>query len=227
MKEPNEHTTEIFSGLEELFTGLDALIEAAPDLSDSDTPTSDPSTIPFLSDTLAEKTGFRARYRAGWPRPEDAEWRAYFSKVAACVKAGGIIGLIGNRGTGKTRIAAEVMRDFARIQGRYTTAMGLFLRIRSTFGKKGGESESDIVREFAAAPLLVIDEIQERGGTEWEDRLLTHVLDDRYSDMRPTILIANLDRAALAQQLGDSINSRLTETGGILEMTGPSHRTKS
>jgi DNA replication protein DnaC len=210
----------------ELFAGLEALIEAAPELPDADALTCDPSTIPFLADTLAERTGVPARYRAGWPRPDDAEWHAYFAKVAACVKAGGIIGLIGNRGTGKTRLAAEVMRDVARIQGRYATAMGLFLRIRSTFGKKGGESESDIVREFSKAPLLILDEIQERGGTEWEDRLLTHILDARYGDMRPTILIANLDRAALALQLGDSINSRLIETGGVLEMTGPSHRLK-
>jgi len=36
----------------------------------------------------------------------------------------------------------------------------------------------------------------------------------------------NLDRDALALQLGDSINSRLIETGGVLEMTGPSHRLK-
>ena len=208
-----------------LFSGLEALIEAAPDLPEGAT-VNDPSIIPFLADTLAEKTGVPTRYRAGWDRPKDIEWNAHFDKVMACVRGGGIIGLIGNRGTGKTRLAAEVMRDYARMFGRYTTAMGLFLRIRSTFGKKGGESESDIVREFSKAPLLVLDEIQERGGTEWEDRLLTHILDARYGEMRPSIIIANLTRTALAQQLGDSINSRLIETGGVLEMTGPSHRIK-
>jgi len=210
----------------ELFSGLEALIDAAPELPDADVLTSGPSSIPFLADTLAERTGVPNRYRAGWKRPDDAEWNDRFARVAACVRAGGIIGLIGNRGTGKTRLAAEVMRDFARIQGRYATAMGLFLRIRSTFGKKGGESESDIVRELSKAPLLILDEIQERGGTEWEDRLLTHILDARYGDMRSTLVLANLDRDALALQLGDSINSRLIETGGVLEMTGPSHRLK-
>lgn len=210
-----------------LFAGLEALIESAPDLPEDGSATAAASTvIPFVADTIAEKTGVPNRYRAPWERPQDEEWNRTFRRVTACVKSGGIIGLIGNRGTGKTRLACEVMRDQARILGRYTTAMGLFLRIRSGYGKKGGESEADIVREFASAPLLILDELQERGGSEWEDRLLTHVLDARYGDMKPTILIANLTRQALAAQIGDSINSRLTETGGILELTGPSHRTK-
>jgi DNA replication protein DnaC len=214
-----------------LFAGLDRLIDAAPEASpledwNETTPRETPGLIPFIGNTIAEKTGTPGRYRAPWERPTDEAWQNHFARVSACISSGGIIGLIGNRGTGKTRLAAEVMRDHDRIFGRYTTAMGLFLRIRSTYGKKGSESEASIVEELSKAPLLILDEIQERGNTEWEDRLLTHVLDARYGEMRPTILIANLTREALRNQLGESINSRLIETGGILEMTGPSHRVK-
>ena len=55
--------------------------------------------------------------------------------------------------------------------------------------------------------------------------MLTHLLDARYGAIRPTIVIANLTREALPACLGDSITSRLTETGGVLEITGPSFRT--
>ena len=74
--------------------------------------------------------------------------------------------------------------------------------------------------------MLILDEVQERGNTAWEDRILTHILDRRYGAMVPTIIIANLTESALVECLGDSIISRLTETGGVIEIDGPSHRLK-
>jgi DNA replication protein DnaC len=122
-------------------------------------------------------------------------------------------------------LAAECVRDVCPQLAHYTTAMGLFLRIRATYGKGAGETEAEVIREISKIPLLVIDEIQERGGTAWEDRLLTHIIDKRYGAERATILIANLTEAGLADSIGDSITSRLFETGGIIELTGPSFRT--
>lgn len=213
-----------------MFPSLNALIDSAPDLPELAAPgESSPVSpeIPQLPDTIAERTGFPARYRAGWERPTDALWIERHAKLVAAIKSGGIIGMIGPRGTGKTRHAAEAMRDCARVFGRYATAMGLFLRIRATFDKrKAIESESDIVAEMSRSPLLVLDEIQERGETAWEDRILTHLLDARYGAMLPTIVLGNVGLAALQQQLGDSIVSRLTETGGVMEINGPSFRAK-
>lgn len=173
---------------------------------------------------IAHCTNLPKRYRAEWPRPTDGIWLADFSRVMAKIDGGGIIALIGPRGTGKTRLAAEAIRNHSPDKAIYTTAMALFLRIRASFAKMSRESEDEIVRELSKAPLLILDEIQERGNTPWEDRLLTHILDRRYGDMTPTIVIANLTEAALIECLGDSIISRLTETGGVLEIAGRSYR---
>ena len=172
-------------------------------------------------------TGIPKRYRAPWPRPQDPWWVAKLATLADKMREGGLVALIGNRGTGKTRMAAECVRDVCPQQAHYTTAMGLFLRIRATYNKSRGEigeSESEVIREISKIPLLVIDEIQERGGTAWEDRLLTHIIDKRYGAERATILIANLTQSGLVDSIGDSITSRLFETGGIIEFTGPSFR---
>lgn len=199
--------------------GLAALIEAAPDAPE-----------PIRGTALAERdisprTEVPKRYRGEWDRPQlDPVWMEHFGKAMQKCEDGGIVALIGPRGTGKTRLASEAMRNLAPEKGCYTTAMGLFLRIRASFGKSSKESEDDIVREMSTNPLLILDEVQERGNTAWEDRLLTHILDKRYGAMAPTIVIANLTEAALVECLGDSIISRLTETGGILEINGPSHR---
>jgi DNA replication protein DnaC len=72
--------------------------------------------------------------------------------------------------------------------------------------------------------MLVIDEAQERGGTPWEDRILNHIIDRRYAAMIPTIIIANAKPDALVASLGESIADRMRETGGIIEITGTSHR---
>ena len=168
------------------------------------------------------------RYREEWARPVvDADWMMNFGKVMKRVESGGIVALLGRRGTGKTRMAAEAMRNFSPDKGSYTTAMSLFLRIRASFGKTSKESEEDVVAEMATTPLLILDEVQERGNTAWEDRILTHILDRRYGAMTPTIVIANLTETALAECLGESIISRLEETGGIIEIDGKSYREQS
>lgn len=207
-----EHTSNIVAGFA-------ALIDAAPDAPE---PIKGTAAAPR---NISARTELPKRYRAEWPRPQlDPVWMGHFRKVMQKCEDGGIVALIGPRGTGKTRLAAEALRNLAPEKGSYTTAMGLFLRIRASFGKTSRESESDIVSEMATTQLLILDEVQERGNTAWEDRILTHILDRRYGAMAPTIVIANLTEAALVDCLGDSIISRLTETGGILEIDGPSHR---
>ncbi len=199
---------------------FERLIAAAPD----DEPATTTKEPPPRN--VASITGIPARYREEWPRPIAIAWNATFGKIMAVIANGGTIAMIGPRGTGKTRFAAEAMRNVAPREGIYATAMGVFIRIRETFQKNSKESESEIVRELSRCPLLILDEIQERGNSAWEDRLLTHILDARYGNMLPTIIIANLTSEALAVQLGDSIVSRLHETGGVLEINGPSHRIK-
>lgn len=202
-------------------TALDRMSELIASAPEGDSPIPDAAPA---SRNVMPHTGLPKRYRAEWPRPSDQVWCDRFAKIMRLVNAGGIGAMIGPRGTGKTRFAAEAMRNFSPHSGHYTTAMGLFLRIRSSFGKNSTESEETIVNELSKVPLLVLDEIQERGNSAWEDRILTHVLDRRYGAERPTLIIANLTETALTECLGDSIVSRLNETGGILEVTGPSFR---
>jgi len=173
---------------------------------------------------LEYKTRFPLRYREEWQRPDDQAWHDTLKSIKTRAQDGGIVALIGNRGHGKTRYAAEVARDLFPTKAQYTTAMELFLRLRNSFRKDSSESEIEIVSELSQCKLLVIDELQERGNTEWEDRILVHIIDKRYGSMIPTILIANLTAEKLTENLGDSISSRMNEGGGIITITGKSHR---
>ena len=181
-----------------------ALIDAAPDAPEL------PPRPPGDEWAASCRTGLPTRYRRFWKHPDDEQWNRRFQRIKNRLqKDRGILGIIGNRGTGKTQLAAEIIKDLAPESATYTTAMELFLRIRATFDKGSSETEKDIVKQLASTQLLVIDELQERSESAWENRLLTEIIDKRYGNERPTILISNLTASELTASLGDSITDRM------------------
>jgi DNA replication protein DnaC len=124
-------------------------------------------------------------------------------------------------------VALQVFRgetDIART--RYTTAVELFVTIKETYGDNAQRSERAAIDLFVKPDLLVIDEVQERAGTEWEQRLLSAIVDRRYAGMKDTILVGNLKPDDVRAELGTSIASRAQETGGIYVADWPSFRTR-
>lgn len=171
--------------------------------------------------------------------PAGARWLAEFETAKQVVRDCGILVLLGNRGTGKTRMAAEIARlgdwpvDSGEWNGHriefgktalYRRAMDVFLELRDA-GKVGSKvSEKDVLAKLENPGLLVIDEFQERGGSEWENRTMTNLLDKRYSAERPTIIIANIKREELKQNLSPSVLDRIRENGRGIVFDWESYR---
>jgi len=134
--------------------------------------------------------------------------------------------LAGSRGVGKTAIAAFIA-TFRAQEGRtgisYTRTVDLFSTIKRSWDSKK-ESEEEILRRYATVPFLVIDEIQERGTSDWEPRILTNLFDHRYGAMLATIMITNLEPDNVPSNLGSSICSRISETGGTVDCNWKSIR---
>ena len=74
--------------------------------------------------------------------------------------------------------------------------------------------------------VLVPDgaEVGVQYGTDGEQNILFEVLDRRYRDMLPTILLANQSKDGLKQFLGERAYDRLTETGRIVAFEWESYR---
>lgn len=159
--------------------------------------------------------------------PTGAEWVSKLSQIQAKIGSGFLVSLIGPRGTGKTLLGAFLARQSAFL-GRsikYKTAMGFFLDIKASFD--GVKNERQVIDDYVAPKFLVLDELQERGETAWEDRLLTHVIDRRYAAEKDTLLITNHSKEDFLKSIGESVASRLVETGGIVNCTWGSYRTKT
>lgn len=216
------------STVNELMARLDAIIEQTPEptpeeLASRQERAVNESREALRAAAIGESTGWPKRYfEAVETPPEGKEWLAAFETAREFLRGNGILVLYGKRGCGKTRMAAELALTVGRSQ--YRTAMRFFLDVRATFGPAATQTESDIINELTSTRLLILDEIQERGETAFEDRRLTHVIDNRYAEMRPTILIANLTKRELADSLGPSIVDRARENGKSIEFNWQSYR---
>jgi DNA replication protein DnaC len=156
------------------------------------------------------------------------QWRSKYQTLCDLLGTGFLAALLGPRGTGKTQMAAELIRRYIfnadAPSCRYVRATDIFMAIRCAY-RNDGPSERDQISGFTRPQLLVIEESHVRGGSDWEDRLLTDLIDRRYGAMKDTLLLSNQNEQDFRASIGYSVYSRLTETGGVIMCDWESFRT--
>lgn len=137
---------------------------------------------------------------------------------------GAIFGLIGERGRGKTQCAVCAMASwFESKRGsiRYIRFAELCMAFRDSI-KHGREIEN--LNLYQSVHLLVIDEMDKRAETDHERRTLATLLDGRYGLGRYTILIGNDSAEGLMEAVGETVGSRMNESGGVRVLNGINYR---
>lgn len=152
------------------------------------------------------------------------DYAEHFARYAA---NGSCMMFSGNPGTGKNHLATAIARTVLGM-GRsvlLVTARGLITRIRETWGKTGGEwTESGVLRAFTEADLLIIDEVGKQFGGDGDVIHLFEVINHRYLEMKPTIVLSNESAQGIESYLGVHAYDRLCERGTLLQFDWPSHR---
>lgn len=191
---------------------------------------------------MIERWGFESRFHQEHGMPP--KQGAMYLRVCDMLEGrGAIIALIGPRGLGKTTIAAQIAIDEAwrnylssiRESGAphyghviYRKAAKLIARYKPLFADFGSVETESLLESLdylcRHQELLVIDELHDCDEQRMKLRVLTDLIDRRYSMQRDTILIANQTAQDFAATIGDSILSRLNEHGAILECSWPSFR---
>ena len=98
----------------------------------------------------------------------------------------------------------------------YTTTMRMIRDIRSSYHHKSDSTEQEVIDRYIVKDLLVLDEVGLQNGTDNEKLLIYEVLNGRYENMSPTVLISNLPYIDLKNYLGERVIDRLKGKGGIL-----------
>jgi DNA replication protein DnaC len=138
----------------------------------------------------------------------------------------GTLLIYGPTGRGKTVMATwfEQQRLIAgKKAGMFLDARDIFARMKQCWAK--GEDSEAITKKWRETPYLVIDEMQSRSETAWENNELDHLVNKRYSAMLPTVMLANFATEKEAQEsLGARIIDRVRETGHLVPCDWPSYR---
>ncbi len=121
--------------------------------------------------------------------------------------------LYGNAGNGKT-YATCCIANYLMSREVPVIACGInaiLQRIQSTYNSYGKEGESNIIRSFTNADLLIIDDLGVEQSTEWAITRIYNIIDSRYRNNLPTVITTNLELVDIEKKYGKRTYDRLLE----------------
>ena len=129
-------------------------------------------------------------------------------------KASGLgIMFVGNYGAGKTHLACGIAIELIKkgIPVIYGTAITLLFKIKQTYGEEVKTSEWDLLDLYSTVDLLIIDDLGKEKPSEWVLEKLYHIINQRYENLKPTIITTNYDDVTLINRLSTASNSSTAE----------------
>ena len=183
--------------------------------------------------SLHRIAGVPAKYRGSKFEAKTAEQkqvrstvRAFRDIIASPEKTWAVLVLFGGVGTGKTLLASELAEsliDNLDKSVRYCTAKQMISEIQASYGMEGKSEEGEVLR-FVQYDVLILDEIDAKPDRENANLLLTEVINRRYNEEKPVVVITNQPFDNLAKFVGDRVDDRLHENAYVCSFDWASFR---
>jgi DNA replication protein DnaC len=147
--------------------------------------------------------------------------RRYAAEFSLIAESGRCLLLLGKPGTGKTHLSVAIANEImARSSATavYRTVGAVLQAIRATYDRTSEQSESQILSSLVSPSLLILDEIgvSKEKPSDFELTTLFAIINGRYEEQRPTVIVSNLDAKALPAAIGERCADRLREGGVIV-----------
>lgn len=147
--------------------------------------------------------------------------RRYAAEFKQIAEAGRCLLLLGKPGTGKTHLSVAIANEImakSSATAVYRTIGSVLQAIRATYDRTSDQSESQILSSLISPSLLILDEIgvSKERPSDFELTTLFAIINGRYEQMRPTVIVSNLEAKALPDAIGDRCIDRLREGGVIV-----------
>ncbi len=169
--------------------------------------------------------------------------KSYAEKFENLREQGTCLIMCGNTGTGKTHLACAISDYITRnitIMGKlniddnpqkyrarviFMETIKVIRAIKQTYSKGSSRTEQQVINSFVQPDLLILDEVGIQFGSDTERMIIFEVINERYLNMKPTILISNLALKELSEFIGDRVIDRMRENGGkIITFDWKTHR---
>ena len=123
----------------------------------------------------------------------------------------------GDNGVGKTYAAVAMLKEFYNA----TKEIPIFVNISNLYQtwKEDEERRTDLKHKLRRTKLLVLDDLGVREPTEAFLDFLYSVINNRYNDMKGTLITTNLSSAEISECFGNRIYSRLL-SGKLIKLDG-------
>lgn len=128
-------------------------------------------------------------------------------------KNGTSIIFCGNHGTGKTHLAVGMIKKVIEL-GDTAVLTHVLEYTRAIKQSWTDRNEREVMNQFVKPDLLVIDEVGHQYGSDAERLMLFDLINARYMEAKPMILITNLQLSELKAFLDERAQDRLREGGG-------------
>lgn len=141
--------------------------------------------------------------------------KAYADRFEDRLQHGGGLVMCGKPGTGKTHLAVAIANQIiqTRRSAIFMTVYRAIRNILSAWRKDSEKSEQQAIDNLCKPDLLILDEIGVQYGSDSEKIIMFDILNTRYENLRPTILLSNLSKEELTAVLGERVIDRMQEGG--------------
>lgn len=136
------------------------------------------------------------------------------------------LALVGTFGCGKTHLG-RAMQNWRNNPDNHTAGAAFVVvpdlldAIRATFGKNSSMSYDMLFDRVRNAPFLILDDLGIESGTNWVDEKLFQIVNHRYNNRYPTVVLTNKPLGDIEQR----IESRLAE-GTVFTVLAGDYRKK-
>lgn len=137
--------------------------------------------------------------------------------------------LVGGFGAGKTHLAVATARRITErilVQAYFTSALGLLAAIKASFkrGRDDDEDRPDLIERAKTVELLILDDLGQELGSEFDRATLFDIVNYRYEACLPMIITSNQGDKQLRDGLGGALVSRLYEACQMVPVKASDYR---
>jgi len=153
--------------------------------------------------------------------------------------------LIGPSGTGKTHLAAAILRELTLKKGiptLFCDYRDLLKQIQNSYNPSVEVTELELLSPVFETEVIVLDDLGAVVPTGWVWDTVSVILNTRYNENRTTIITTNFQdgpaaavvgprnnerqQATLGDRIGERMRSRLCEMCRVVDLDAPDYRKK-